>query len=362
MNNYKKTLKNRRDHYVQQAYLRNFSCNKKKTHIWMMDKREKKIFREPQKIRECAQYRLFYPIELEEWLAKNIENDGISAIKKLLYYQDYDKLSNFDKEKLFEWLYTQYIRTPAFISLTIDLFNKMLSQISQRKEFLLPKDILEVYKSDNPDIQSLKKYYYRIVKLIFESIQKKTLYDYTWLEKEWILFKNKTLLPYFTSDNPVILWKAGDKHIHSKTEFKWIASKYKFLPQSFTISLERGIMYFVTLNPYTLLLLSEDNPFQTSIIEQRKVSQIFNMNKMITAQSNRFIFSNENFFEHAFKTIEEIPECVSKGKRIDNAREETLDYEIFEVKNKELLEKIIKHYDEIDDERKETIFDSGFNL
>ena len=110
----------------------------------------------------------------------------------------------------------------------------------------------------------------------FESIQKKTLYDYTWLEKEWILFKNKTLLPYFTSDNPVILWKAGDKHIRSKTEFKWIASKHKFLPQSFNISLERGIMYFVTLNPYTLLLLSEDNPFQTSIIEQRKVSQIFN--------------------------------------------------------------------------------------
>lgn len=40
----KKTSNRRRHHYVQQAYLKNFACNKNKKLIWMMDKWEKEIF------------------------------------------------------------------------------------------------------------------------------------------------------------------------------------------------------------------------------------------------------------------------------------------------------------------------------
>ena len=358
----KKTPNRRRHHYVQQAYLKNFACNKNKKLIWMMDKWEKEIFEKPQEIRECAQFSFFYPQELEEWLGNNIENDGINIIRKLLHHQDYNKLSDFEKKQLFEWIYVQYIRTPDFVNYVIDVFNKLLSYLSQNKEFLLPKEILEVFRSCNPNIKLLKRFYYRIVNLIWESIKKKTLYDYTWLEKEWILIKNKTLFPYFTSDNPVILWKAGDKFIHNNFEFEWISSEDKFLPQSFSFSLERGIMYFISLNPNTILLLSEKNPFQSSIIEQDKISQIFNMNKMITAQSYRYIFSNENFFEDAFITIDEIPECVKKDERITTAREKNqkLEYEVFRVQNRDLLNKIIRFYDKIDEERKETIFDSDF--
>lgn len=361
---YKKSPLRKSQHYVQQAYLKNFACNKKKTHIWMMDKWEKKIFEKPQEIRECAQFRFFYPQELEEWLNKNVENDGITIIRKLLYHQDYNKLSDFEKKKLLEWICVQYIRTPDFVRLVIDVFNKLLSYISQNKEFLLPKEILEVFRSKNPNIQLLKRYYYRIVKLIWESIKKKTLYDYNWLEKQWILFKNKTSFPYFTSDNPVILWKSGDKYIHNVCEFEWFASKEKFLPQSFSLSLERGIIYFISLNPNTILLLSEKNPFSSSILEQDKISQVFNMNRMISAQSYRYIFSNENFFEHAFMTIDEIPECIKKNKRITTVREENqrLDYEVFRVQNSDLLNDVIRYYDKIDEERKETIFDSDFIL
>jgi len=359
-----KTPQKGRRHYVQQAYLKNFACNKNKTLIWMMDKWEKKIFEKPQKIRECAQFRFFYPQELEDWLNKNVESDGINVIRKLLYHQDYNKLLDSEKKKLLEWIYVQYIRTPDFISLVIDLFNELLSYISQNKEFLLPEEILEVFRSKNPNIQLLKKYYYRIVKLIWESMKKKTLYDYNWLEKEWILFKNKTSIPYYTSDNPVILWKSGDKYINNYSEFEWIASKEKFLPQSFSLSLERGIMYFISLNPNTILLLSEKNPFPFSILEQNKLSQIFNMNKMITAQSYRYIFSNENFFEHAFMTIDEIPDCIKKDKRITKKREENkrLDYKMFRIQNNDLLNDVIRYYDNIDEERKETIFDSDFIL
>lgn len=360
----KKTPNSKRHHYVQQAYLKNFACNEKKTFIWMMDKWEKKIFEKPQKIRDCAQFWFFYPQELEEWLNNNIESNGINVIRKLLYHQDYDKLSDLEKKQLFEWIYVQYIRTPDFVNTVVDLFNEMLSLISQKKEFLLPDEILEVFQSNNPKIQLLKKYYYRIVKLIFNSIQKKTLYDYTWLDKEWILFKNRTVFPYFTSDNPVILWKAGDKVIQNKIVFEWLSNRENFLPQSFSFSLERGIMYFISLNPNTLLLLSEKNPFPASIIEQDKYSQIYNVNKMITAQSSRYIFSNENYFEHAFNTITEIPGCVKKINRIDTSRvkNESLDYEVFKIQNKDRLDDIIRHYDEIDDERKETFFDSDFIL
>ena len=123
-------------------------------------------------------------------------------------------------------------------------------------------------------------------------------------------------------------------------------------------------MYFKSLNPNTILLLSEKNPFPSSMLEQDKISQIFNMNKMITAQSYKYIFSNENFFEHAFMTIDEIPECIKKDKRITTAREENqrLDYEAFTVQNSDPLNGVIRYYDKIDEEGKETIFDSDFIL
>lgn len=370
MNNINKpTHESKRHHYVQQAYLKNFACNEERTLIWMMDKLEKKIFEKPQIIKEIAQFRFFYPQELEEWLNNNIESDGINVIRKLLYHQNYSKLSDIEKKQLFEWIYVQHIRTPEFIKMIIDLFNEMLNHISQNKDIHLPEEILEVFRSNNLNIKLLnikllKKYYYRIVKLIFESIQKKTLYDYTWLEKDWILFKNRTIVPYFTSDNPVILWKAGDKFIRNKTEFEWISNKDNFLPQSFSYNLERGIMYFISLSPNTILLLSENNPFPSSIVEQNQISQVFCMNSMIAAQSHRYIFSNENFFEDAFMTIDKLPECVKKDKRINTTKEDknNLKYEAFRILNQDHLDEIIRHYDDIDEERKETIFDSDFNI
>ncbi len=360
----KKTSQSKIRHYVQQAYLKNFACDKNPNTIWMMDKRKKEIYEEEQEIKECAQYWFFYPQELEDWLNKNIENDGIKIIKKLLYHQDYNKLSDSEKKNLFEWIFVQYIRTPDFVNYVINTFNKLLSYISQKKEFILPKEIIKVFRSNNPNIQLLKRYYYRIVSLIWESIKKKTLYDYTWLEKEWIIFKNKTVFSYLTSDNPVILWKVGDNLINNNLEFEWISNEEYFLPKSFSFSLERGIMYFISLDPKTILLFCEKNPFQSSIIEQNNVSQVLNMNMMITAQSNRYIFSNENCFEHAFITIEKYPDCVKKENRniISINQNQGLDYETFKIQNRALLNKIIKFYDNIDEERKETIFDSDFVL
>ena len=63
-------------------------------------------------------------------------------------------------------------------------------------------------------------------------------------------------------------------------------------------------------------------------------------------------------------TIDEIPECIKKDKRITTARKENqrLDYEAFTVQNSDHLNGVIRYYDKIDEEGKETIFDSDFIL
>jgi len=358
--NKKNQPKIKHHHYVQRAYLKNFACNKKKTFIWMMDKWREEIYNNPKKIKNCAQLGFFYPQSLELWLNKHIESDGIDAVKKLLKYEDFTRLTKIEKKNLIEWMFVQYIRTPEFIKFFIENINFNCMYATYIENNSLPNDFLEVFRSDNPDIQHLPKYYYRILNLLFESIRNKKLYDQTWFEKEWVLFKNNTTVPYFTSDNPVIVWKAGSKNISIKTNLGYIGTSDDFIPQSITIQFEKNIMHYIPLSPTIILLLSDENPFSSSIIDQYKQSEVFTMNKMIAVQSYRYIFSNENSFEHAFQTIEEIPECIKKEKRITSYELGTP--QIFGIKDMGKLKQIIKHFEKIDEERKETIFDDDFSL
>jgi len=66
------------------------------------------------------------------------------------------------------------------------------------------------------------------------------------------------------------------------------------------------------------------------------------------------------FLNKVLKLFEEIPECIKKEKRISSF--EPLTPKRFRIKGMEKLKRIFNHYKEIDEERKETIFDFDFVL
>lgn len=76
------------------------------------------------------------------------------------------------------------------------------------------------------------------------------------------------------------------------------------------------------------------------------------MNSMITAQSNRYVFSNEKFFEHAYKTIKKYPDCVKKRNRPSPKAKsnQNIKYEAYKIKNREKLKGIIRYFNKLDQE------------
>ena len=101
-------------HYVQQAYLKNFACNKKKTHIWEFDKYTNAISDTPKKIKEVAKKDYFYPQWVEMWFNQNVESDAIQVIRNFSFHKSVSKLKNYEKKILLDWIFIQLVRTVGF--------------------------------------------------------------------------------------------------------------------------------------------------------------------------------------------------------------------------------------------------------
>jgi len=56
----------------------------------------------------------FYPQNIEDWLANNIEREGIKVIQKIIKDRSISNLNSKDKEKLAGWLLVQDVRTTEY--------------------------------------------------------------------------------------------------------------------------------------------------------------------------------------------------------------------------------------------------------
>ena len=108
MNNNKSVPK--RTHFVQQAYLKNFSRKTKKGFfLYRFDKKTENI--QYLNIKKIAVEKFFYPPEVENWLATEIEAKGIYIINNIIEKKCIDNLSVSEKECLIRWILVQDTRT-----------------------------------------------------------------------------------------------------------------------------------------------------------------------------------------------------------------------------------------------------------
>lgn len=195
----------KREHYVPQFYLKNFSHNEK--NLWVYDKVLNKSF--PSNIHGIASKRYFYdfpeevnqalgveqyieeyfrPAELE---ASKVINDLISALED----GSFTKISSKQRETLSIFLVFQFIRTKEFREMLIEGLEKITKAAAEKV----------VGKDEVVDVKFNKEH---------AALQHaEMIVDYDWTitvadlvrNHIWILCKNDTEELFYTSDHPVTM-------------------------------------------------------------------------------------------------------------------------------------------------------------
>lgn len=326
----------KKEHYVPRCYLKNFAMDN--SMIWVFDKY--KTQRRKQKIMEIAMENYFYDIDCSSMISKAEKDEKIKAELKeqsgLEEWEDIVDLLNNKKyvekdffsniESFYELLLEKLIDNShggnqwvidncfAFLEIIKDIFSFFVAiQMLRTKSFrsgisdaieqfynVLPKKFpikgLEPLRSGEFHIKANDEY----VKLQHTLI----MLDEKELERTaeilnnhiWVMYVNKTDMPFYTSDNPVItIPHKSDKYM----SYGGIASE--------------GVEIVFPITPNLLLAMYEktwhSNRFSdrsfVSLTSKEKVAY-FNMYQIM--QSDRCVFSIKDDFGLAEQMCEEFPQ------------------------------------------------------
>lgn len=291
----------KKQHYVPKCYLRKFIFNDNK--IFVFDKFKKSTFLTNIDNIACEKY--FYNIPknddyqvIEEILSK-IESDYAKVID--------DVISNIDdkgevvqnlKEKMAPFIMLQHFRTLEFRNFHTELDRKMKKAIKDR---IGTENYKNYFVGDNLSEKLLPLEHARIM------LQSKTMRVSIEMLKDhiWIIWKNETGYPLYTSDNPLV----RRAHIHDNFySYGGLASK--------------GIELAFPLTPKYILVFAEKTYFKKlekwdlKIMDLKKDDIAF-YNSMQVLQSYRQIYCSSKSFNLAERICREHPDvCNPRQDRI----------------------------------------------
>lgn len=276
-------------HYVPQFYLRNFAQKcKKGVLIYSYDKTTQKSFRT--NIKNIGQETGFYNFETDD--GKKLSNETIfwdlefktqKAIQEICDAPNYLNMQ-MNIAILAQFCVVQELRTPIFRD-NYEFMNQQLHELFPDNEYLFsPKS-----KDESTDFQG--KF------IIDASIEIASIL----IEMKWILVRNQTANPFWTSDNPICRYNP-------------LKNPYKS-----TLGLKcQGIQLFFPLSPIYLLLICDPIGYKNESSEME--ANLMNIDFYNNAQaiySQRFLFSNNNNFSLATDIISESPKLANpKNPRI----------------------------------------------
>jgi len=329
----------KRTHYIQQAYLRNFSSNsadwitqnkKDKARIFVYDKikgetiyignspSEKKF---GQKIKNIAKEDYYYSLALEEFMANTLEKE----IPKIFEIINTDKstrdLTQAQKEIVVKYILLTWSRPPeAREHLKEGLEKGTEKGIEYFSEFDLPENHKVVINKNLLKLQHEN----HIIDLIDPPNDGlfKHLMSFIFGVKE-----AKKPFYFVTSDNPIIFYnsyyesqkKKGNDFIKKRRQEALAKIKKDKRVASVLISTSdhperapkvKGVEIYFPLNPNLCLFL---------IDKQRgsKLLSIKNIVRETILQANQFIYSHKADFTYIKQVIKENPQSkIRKGKRI----------------------------------------------
>ena len=274
-------------HYVPRFYLRNFSVKKGKTYaIFCFDKVEGKIFYT--NIERVGAEKYFYDADrdtnqtIEKAFGK-VEVRFNEAYSRLIARENLSFLSEEEKVAIAFFVITQELRTKEY-RMFLSNIGKELANWLSKKELSknLKKQLKEISTDDflrSSQIKSLIRNTKNFANIMYRM--------------KWILFDNKTSLPFWTSDHPVSRYNPID------------LSPYGNLGLVCT-----GIQIHFPLSPKLSLCFCDpikygSLPDRLEVIDEQNI--IF-QNSLQTISSTRHIFSTDKDFSIAEKMIKRSPE------------------------------------------------------
>ena len=300
-------------HYVQQAYLKNFACNEKNTHIWEFDKYTNIISDMPKKIKEVAKKDYFYPQWLEVWFNQNVESDGIQVIRDFSFHKSVSKLKNYEKKILLEWIFIQIVRTVGFQNFIFQSLNTFLKQLENKKIPSIPSKMIQKFIHSNYDLRKIPKYKSQFQKIIWNFMTNKDDFtDSVLTNHKWSIIENRTNYDYLTSDDPVIWHCFNTKNIPMELNFEWYGNNEVFNPDFIKLKFHPSISYHIPLSSKLLLLISNIDYNVQEFYYQDDINHVIKMNELITTRAYRYIFAEKRDFKHAFLALEQFPESRFK--------------------------------------------------
>lgn len=265
-----------RQHFVPCCYLANFGIkgNQERASIVYAYDIHKKTIREGT-VESFAYSNSFYDIDnvdnpkLIESFYKHVEHDYGKILQQVLMLQNNKTISQEQKDKLSAQFAFQFVRTKSYR----DRYNEFLNQL----RIIIPpfqmNSIIEEYGGD---------------KALFKNAHIKEILSFNsanfianmLLDRKWIIWRNKTDTPFYTSDNPVCVIYHTDKPVSIVNPQVEV-----YIPLSPTMAIST---YHKTIN-YKI--------GDRSVAEIRDQRLINGFNLHIANNCSRFVFSNTNTFD-----------------------------------------------------------------
>lgn len=287
-------------HYVPRFYLESFSIKGKRHHVYCFDKSS--FLKAKRNVKNlCCEsyfYDTFEDVTQQTERAFSCQESAFKNVyEKLVATQDLISLTNDERKSIAYFVTTQELRTVKWRRVLRGLTRQHKEAIRQMAEKLprekrlgelkgrleLEQLMLEKFANDKEAIKSLHM-------STLEDIPEYA--DFIHNRFEWILFVNRTAMPFWCSDHPVTRYNPIDLR-----------------PRGNMGLLCPGIEIYFPLSPK--LTLCVRNPVQnlSSLLPgRREVSDIRGIifpNSLQVRQSVRYVVSNQNDFSLAEKIIED---------------------------------------------------------
>lgn len=270
--------KKKRQHYIPQFYLKSFGKP-----VYRFDKTDNTIV--PRNSKNIGHEYYFYDIDglptgtIEDFLAKG-EDEFSRAYTRLIETPDLDKLTKKELTNFFLFMACQFLRTTEvrydIKNMTEQVFDRIFGPKGMN---IIPQEAKITYTED-----SVKRFQ---IEMLLKGVPRIASLLYT---KTWVIRKNDTDVPLWTSDNPIAL--------HNDLNLGLMGSMGILSP---------GIEIHFPLTP-SLILLSYDPRTSKITNEPMDKEHVRRHNCYQIWSSVQYLFSKTNDFSDAIEYLPKFPD------------------------------------------------------
>ena len=328
----------KRTHYIQQAYLRNFSSNKTE---WLADNKKEKarifvydkirdlivnVGNTPiektygQRIESIAFEEYFYSLGLEKYISDTLEKQLPPIFEKILTSRTITSLTLEDKKTITTYLILTWIRSKDMREYLKESYEKsLMTTINIAPDIDAPENAEPVINEDY-----LRFLHESLIWDYIDETKKENLIDRI-VPFKWLLLEERGKQFFFTSDNPVVFHNSYyEKEKRNSNDFiakireeslKKLKADNQIVAGLMLTSDHpewspgvEGVEIYFPINPTYCLIL----------IDWQKGSKKLNpmqINERIILEANNYIYSHQSDFRLPQKMLRSRPEMRIKAEK-----------------------------------------------